>query len=308
MPCQFKRWIRYTTLLGEVRGMYVPCGKCLDCRRRISSEWQFRLNQEVKLHKHSFFVTLTYDSKNLPKGSNLNYRDVQLFFHRLRHHFKFRYFCIGEYGWNGTNRPHYHIILFPTSNPHLCTSRLLAEVWNKGFVRVDPVTSGRIKYVASYGSLGNCASRSVRPFRHMSLRSPIGYNFLGSYSFENCVKTDNWSIVVDRRNGEPRRIIVPRYYRRWAINHGYVSTREYVDDYKIPTDVIEINLEGYFKTKDYKGSKRYTVPKQYYDRSYRDYCMFVNKKSHLPSEKNISVPYEVWLASFLPKFSFSKIY
>ena len=44
----------------------VRCGKCPACESSIKSELHLRIQCEAKKHKHSYFVTLTYDDVHLP--------------------------------------------------------------------------------------------------------------------------------------------------------------------------------------------------------------------------------------------------
>lgn len=44
----------------------VKCGKCSACESTIKSELQLRIQCEAKMHKHSYFITLTYDDEHLP--------------------------------------------------------------------------------------------------------------------------------------------------------------------------------------------------------------------------------------------------
>lgn len=46
--------------------MKVPCGKCEACRMQKSSMQSLKCKLESLTHKHTFFVTLTYDAKHLP--------------------------------------------------------------------------------------------------------------------------------------------------------------------------------------------------------------------------------------------------
>lgn len=117
---------------------YVPCGKCVDCRRKLAQAWQFRLNSEFLLLKKKnwnvAFCTLTYSDKKLPKIPKVLFKDetqysdipcfsksdVQDWIKSIRqyckYHYKFvkgnniRYFVACEYGTN-THRPHYHALL-----------------------------------------------------------------------------------------------------------------------------------------------------------------------------------------------------
>lgn len=306
MSCLFKIPITYQTPNG-LRKTFVPCGRCLDCQKRVSSDWVFRLTQESTNNKYSLFLTLTYNNENLPKDSNLHYRDVQLFFHRLRHHFRFRFFCIGEYGFNGTLRPHYHIILFSNDNKINSSLNLYNQVWNKGFVSVDPLTIGRVKYVSSYSSLSDVVRHSVRPFRHMSLRPAIGFNFLHSPIFKKSLEIDRFAY---RRceNGRNFYQVIPRYYQRYAKKFGYVGKSPYCDtliNYK-PYGYVKINVNNLncddLYTKPYKNivpNNVFFVPSEYYQRHYPDFVKLSRKKADRGDKQKLSIPYDLWLLSTL---------
>lgn len=115
----------------------VPCGKCYNCRMRRIRSWIFRLKKECEVSKSAYFVTLTYDTKNVPLTKNkymtlsvatvsneLNDKgkfktvssDPQKFFKQLRKiEPNIKYYLAAEYGGK-TKRPHYHLILFNIEN------------------------------------------------------------------------------------------------------------------------------------------------------------------------------------------------
>lgn len=135
----------------------VPCGKCPPCITRRVSGWSFRLMQEDKISIESYFITLTYDTANVPITRSgymeISKRDVQLFFKRLRksHDSKsenyrpIRYYAVGEYGGR-TNRPHYHAIIF---NAKL---ELIQPAWNMGDVHYGTVSGASVGYTLKYMS------------------------------------------------------------------------------------------------------------------------------------------------------------
>jgi len=45
---------------------HVPCRKCWQCSLQRTNEWIFRVKQEVKYSKHSYFMTYQYNEKNVP--------------------------------------------------------------------------------------------------------------------------------------------------------------------------------------------------------------------------------------------------
>lgn len=133
------------------RSIPVPCGKCPKCLSRRTSGWSFRLMQHEKTAQTAYFITLTYDTKNVNISKNgfmsLCKRDVQLFFKRLRKsHEKgtvIKYFAVGEYGGK-TQRPHYHIILFNADVNKIQTA------WNLGSVHYGEVSEASVGYTLKY--------------------------------------------------------------------------------------------------------------------------------------------------------------
>ncbi|UOF82951.1 replication associated protein [Microviridae sp.] len=124
------------------------------------------------MHKENCFLTLTYDTKNLPKYGNLIPNHFIKFIKKLKKHYsikpkhskriypKIRYFHCGEYGELG-NRPHYHAILFGFDFPdkipfrnengnQLYVSPTLEEKWGHGFATIGAVTFESAAYVARY--------------------------------------------------------------------------------------------------------------------------------------------------------------
>ncbi|QCQ84762.1 replication initiator protein [Blackfly microvirus SF02] len=141
---------------------YIPCGQCVGCRLEKSRQWAVRCMHEKQMHRHSAFVTLTYDPKEMPEGGSLRKRDLQLFMKRLR--FKYgngiRFYACGEYG-DEFGRPHYHLLLFNLRFPDaklwkeskgrpLYTSAELRELWPYGFNYIGEVTFESCAYVARY--------------------------------------------------------------------------------------------------------------------------------------------------------------
>lgn len=144
------------------RYAYVPCGKCVECRKAKSSEWQFRLNAEfLELKKRGWnmaFMTLTYDDKHLPKVPEVlfkkkeEYKDISCFSRTdirswidkirqyCKYHFRFvddnsiKYFVASEYG-STTHRPHYHAVLaWPQSVSYEFMHKLCTESWEHGIL------------------------------------------------------------------------------------------------------------------------------------------------------------------------------
>lgn len=193
---------------GQFKFKYVvvPCGKCIECRRRSARDWKVRLYHHSLTEGDSLFVTLTYDDEHMD-SPHLNYRHYQLFMKRFRRSFpgrKISFFCVGEYGSRSFRR-HFHCIIFGVDinevrTKFLCTSRknkkvkiwtsdLISRCWdNRGFVSVSRVVSGdaaAFGYVSGY-ILSKSDARHIRTindfglvpeFHHMSLKPCIGRKY-----------------------------------------------------------------------------------------------------------------------------------
>ena len=99
-------------------GLFVPCGKCVACRKQRSLAWAIRLEREMPYHEYALFVTLTYDDEHVPEHYSLKRKHLTDFFKRLRYFLggrQIKYYAAGEYG-ERFHRPHYHAIIFDLSH------------------------------------------------------------------------------------------------------------------------------------------------------------------------------------------------
>lgn len=142
---------------------FVPCGYCVDCRRKAQQAWRFRLVSEAATLKKKgwniAFCTLTYEDSKLPYIPEECFVDKSAFrpipcFNRshvvdfitaLRNHFKrapfrfvgenrIRYFVASEYG-SFRHRPHMHMILaWPSSVSYRDMHKVCSDHWNYGFL------------------------------------------------------------------------------------------------------------------------------------------------------------------------------
>lgn len=173
----------------------VPCQDCMECRMSKAAEWKDRGMVELEDWEKSCMITLTYDDDNLPKSSyidektgelctnsTLSIKDHKNFIKRLRKSIsgeKIKILMCGEYGSAetyedrfgnervGTERPHYHYIIYghdfddkkfykwsynewsKEKNP-LYKSEELNKLWPKGHADINEVTPESIGYVAGY--------------------------------------------------------------------------------------------------------------------------------------------------------------
>lgn len=220
MPC-YRPLVAYRLSDGSVsfkgkkdqgRGdtLSLPCGHCAGCRLERSREWAVRCMHEASLYASNAYVTLTYNSDNLPAGGSLRYVDFQDFMRRLRYEKgPVRFYMCGEYGEENW-RPHFHACLFGVefsdrvffrnapSGEKLYRSSVLERLWPFGYSSIGEVTFESAAYVARYimkkvtgdaaithyavvdPVTGECVSR-VPEFNRMSLKPGIGARWLDKY-------------------------------------------------------------------------------------------------------------------------------
>lgn len=220
--------------VGNEYYLYVPCGKCYACRKKIASDWAYRLGVESN-RSNVYNILLTYSDDNLPKLDGvpvLNRAHTVECMKRLRYYFdryfhtKCKFFLVGEYSPEN-KRPHYHAILF--------TDRKLQDVdkdlvyinevfekkcWRHGFANItalrgnesaQKLTSYMVTYMMT--SLPSMLTKKlVRPFRSMSQN--LGSNFADDYPevIRNCHKRGKWTYKYKTADGEERERSYPRYY------------------------------------------------------------------------------------------------
>lgn len=155
---------------GEKPELELPCGRCIDCKIRRTTDWTTRATHEASLHEDNSFLTLTFSEeglalRELQRGTHpydLDVRDWQLFAKRLRKQgLKFRYFQVGEYG-DESLRPHYHAVIFGEAfrgdgekwidekGHPIWTSKRIEKAWPYGIHTIGEATPETIQYVCRY--------------------------------------------------------------------------------------------------------------------------------------------------------------
>lgn len=213
----------------------VPCGTCYACRERIQNAWIFRLSQEERKAKRSYFVTLTYSDefppiKQIPLDGGestfvltVKKTDVQKYLKRLRKRLpvgSLRYYLVSEYG-HQTHRPHYHAIFF-YNGPDDIADKFQLD-WPFGFIQVGTVTEASIAYTTKY-LLKDCeVPQGANPCFSLSSRRPaIGLCYLNDeiQDFHGGRAIDQKDGTVSFTDGVPyilhrngRKMAIPRYFR-----------------------------------------------------------------------------------------------
>lgn len=225
--------------IKEINGVLtpLPCGRCIECRRKYTLDWVFRLNQHAFYHPNYWFITLTYNDDNLPCYEEINFRtgkkqhyscviksEVQNFIKRLRKALpgaKMSYFAVGEYGKN--NRAHYHLILFYDGwkNVHQAYLDVLrswtVDCINKGFVYVKRGLKQHIHYLAKYVNKLDYRVHVAPPFKLMS--KGLGIDFLSTKLINWFWTTCQLKVYYDKDKFIP----LPRYYRKKLDEYGTIN-------------------------------------------------------------------------------------
>lgn len=238
MSCLSPRVIRATWKGAKPsQVMSVPCGKCVGCLRDKQNAWIYRLQRENYYHKYGYFVTLTYDEKNVTlkvsgKDEFFRYKDwlftdlrdvdFSLYPKELTNYFKrlrkmvsepLLYFACGEYG-DQFNRPHYHFLLWYDGDCPEGVQYSIEKAWRFGFVTIDAITDSRISYVTKYylkGSLEAPPSDDVVPCFSRASHGLGVRGFLDDESYFNTY-SDDYMMSCQLTDGT--KIPTPRYLRR----------------------------------------------------------------------------------------------
>jgi hypothetical protein len=249
------------------------------------------MTEEGRLSQNSYFLTLTYHPKYVPRvkdregNTRLTLRKKHLFTfldtlksfqHRHlskqdREQWKIKYYACGEYGSEEfTTRPHYHLIVF---NLHQATTHALREgkIWPKGIVETEPVNGGAASYCAKYiidRKPMNDEDPREPTFSTMSRgrNKGIGANYLNT--------NQEWHRAHDEYNPDTFRIYrmengyfkrLPRYYKK-SLKIAKREDRQEILDmaFEIYNEDMLKRTEEQYKKEIERLSKLHPEPEKYY--------------------------------------------
>lgn len=260
----------------------VRCGRCPGCRYKKVVDWQVRIMEAEKSASSAYFITLTYNSENVPITPTgrltLSRDDPKLFMKRLRKRegkTGIRYFMCGEYGTQ-RSRPHYHFLIFD------CDLKNIEAAWNNpktgeplGNIHCGTVTNHSIQYCLKYmmksGKVGKAKSDDRVPeFRTAS-------KLLGQEYISEAVKNYHQQNLLDgavyRLKGGAI-LPLPKFYR----------TRLYD-----PVQLDEINANSCIRFLAKEREAIQEIGQDEYDRrrlEYQDHTLQNMEKHHLKSRSN----------------------
>lgn len=158
--------------MRDVRYEYVPipCGKCIECRKQRQLNWKLRMLEEIKEHKHNYFITLTFAPEELQKLVDETQVDVEcnalatiavrrmLEYYRKDNKKSIKHFLITELGHENTERIHLHGILFSDETLEFTNLQPVGRTfnanwkyWKYGIVNVGTYVGEKtIEYVSKY--------------------------------------------------------------------------------------------------------------------------------------------------------------
>lgn len=292
----------FSVSTGETFPIYfvVPCGKCDICRDKKSNSFVERCFLESQVYDClPWFVTLTYDNKNLPTDG-VSVRDCQLFLKRLRINlqrsgfsFRIRYFLCSEYG-HLKGRPHYHLILWNINVKDIVNYKkvrgIIQSSWSKGFVCCRPVNLANDKafyYTCKYmRKLSDVPIGSNKCFSLSSRRNGgIGAPYIDAISSELRSSMNTHFKIKDRFTGK----IKDLHFSTYVLNRVFPSfCRSCCKEFRDCITDFSIYVKNLYGTVFYDN---YRVTELYFRNVFPDVFQFNLSKSYLSKEYRLS-PFE----------------
>lgn len=217
----------------DERVLYVdiPCGQCIECRKKKARNWQVRLNEEIKIHKYNYFITLTFSNESLKQLMTESHltecnalaglavrRHLELWRKHMKKQLKHWY--ITELGHENTERIHLHGLIM-TDEPLEFTKTDLDHMyswkfWRYGHVYVGDYVSNRtINYIVKYV---NKVDNDHKGFNPQILCSPgIGRSYLTDDT-KTIHKYKPRQTADFYRLNTGSRVAQPTYYRNKTYN------------------------------------------------------------------------------------------
>ena len=240
----------------------IPCGKCIGCKLDHANDWATRCWCEMQSWKNNCFITLTYNDKHLPKNGYLNKKHIQLFMKKLRYYQKgieswknpisgktenpIRFLLCGEYGPNGTRRPHYHLLIFNWkpqeklkfykenhNGDRLFISKTITKIWGKGFTTIGDLNYKSACYVSRYCTKkmfnvknNELKAAKIQPeFILMSRNGGIGIKYWNEY--QKAILERDGILIKTKDKVKNKRI--PKYFERKYKEQNESEFKKYQD-------------------------------------------------------------------------------
>lgn len=227
----------------------VPCGNCIECRKQKARGWQVRLNEEIKLHKYNYFITLTFSPKGLQEVCNrsrlteCNAAAEYALRHALERYRKdykhsMKHWFITELGHEGTERIHMHGLLLADEEQtfeeieKVPGKGIMAnwKYWKYGHIFVgDYVNARSVNYVVKYM---HKIDNDHKGFVGQILCSPgIGKSYTEKPWYQELHQYRPGSTIDYYKLNNGAKIKLPTYYKNKFLNEDQreLNWREFMD-------------------------------------------------------------------------------
>jgi len=259
----------------RVLSVPVGCGKCMECRKQKSMNWQVRLAEDIRINTNAKFLTFTFSDESLQELDDEQhddidgyYRDneilslaVRRFLERWRRTFKksVRHWLVSEIGGKYTERIHLHGLLWTDES-----LEVIQERWGYGNVILGDgkgehyVSEQTVNYIVKY--ISKVDEKHPGYTSKVYTSKGIGANYLVRNDKENNMfKGEETNELYRSKRGV--KVALPVYYRNKIYTDDeredlwlYRLDKEirYVDGVEVS---IKDGLEEYYRLLDHKRRK-----------------------------------------------------
>lgn len=207
----------------NLKEIEVPCGWCIECRKRKAREWSIRLQEEIKqktylngVEQQPLFITLTLSDEkakeitekyNLDTVNELAKKCIRLMLERYRkkHKKSFKHWFTTELG-EKNGRIHLHGIMWCNM-----TQEEIEKLWGYGFIYIGEYVSARsINYITNYSMKINKENPHYKPIILCSKGMGISFitnEILKLKGYNGERTSDYYTLTTGKR------VALPKYYR-----------------------------------------------------------------------------------------------
>lgn len=206
--------------------IYVPCGKCVECRKSAARDWRCRLLFEIKesINKGEscYFVTFTVNPENYEIACSRPEVPIRRFLesYRKRCGKSLRHFFITELG-ETTGRFHYHGIVFGS----LLDVSYLRKLWRYGYSYFGWCSFRTGTYITKYILKPNPRNPEFRPRKFVSPglgKSYVDSDFAQTFYSETDPASASFVCKVDGFT-----YTLPRYFREKLYSEHFLRSLSY---------------------------------------------------------------------------------